>query len=377
MKTQEEILSLLLSGLTRASENHTRETLGDRSAYLGLSDLALGLSCPRTVAAEKLTVNQPVKGLESLLKLRRGHWLEHGLEEALTAIRRKYISQLRLSLSHENVPIEGHLDLVLPGEDNRSLTVLELKSVACLRDQVSATHEAQLYGQITLLKELWARPAFSSGDCSESFSLPELVKRRLGIALPRSAGSVSIRGFVLTVAPQAAKAFGPYEPNGDVLELLLKTGTRLWQYIASIRAGQATLDDVPWLTGFHLECDWCAHNRDCPKFQGDYQPEFEPELDALTEMKAARNDLDVEIKEMEDRVKALASLLKLPGQWINTLHYRFRVSAQAGKVTLDQNILKAGLRQAGGMKEEEFNALLASAQKTGRAFQRLQISPIN
>jgi hypothetical protein len=51
MKTQNEILSLLTSGLALASEKHTREALGDRSAYLGLSDLTLGLLCPRTVAA--------------------------------------------------------------------------------------------------------------------------------------------------------------------------------------------------------------------------------------------------------------------------------------------------------------------------------------
>jgi hypothetical protein len=377
MKTKEEILSLLTSGLTLASEKHTQEALGDRSTYLGLSDLALGLLCPRAVGAAKLASTQPKPTLERLLKLRRGHWVEHGIEEALRAAGRKHISQLQISLRYENVPIQAHLDLVLPAADGRSLTVLELKSVSLLREQIFANHEAQLYGQITLLRDLWSRPVFSAGDYTESFSFPELVKRRLGILFPNSVNSVSIRGFVLTIAPQAAKPFGPYEPNSSVLDALLRTAIQLWKHITSIRAGKSALDDLPWLAGFNLCCDWCDHNRGCPKFHGDCHPELETELTALTELKATRNNLDAEIKEREDQLKALASLMNLPGQWINAGKHRFRVSSQAGKVTLDQNLLKIGLSQAGGLDEAGLEALMVASQKTGRPFERLQISPIN
>ena len=382
MKTPEEILSLLASGLAAASEKHTQETLGDRSVYLGVSDLALGLACPRAVVAAKLATNvqpvvQPVQTLENLLKLRRGHWLEYGIEEALQAVRRKYISQLRISLNYENAPIKSNLDLVLPDEDSRSLIVLELKSVARLREQVYSSHEAQLYGQMTMLQELWARPAFSVGDYSESCSFPELAERHWGISLPNSASAVSMRGFVLTIAPQAAKVFGPYEPNEAVFEALMRTGKLLWQAILEIRAGQATLDDLPWLKGFYLGCDYCAHNGSCPKFQGDDHPELEPELAALTELKATRNTLEAEIKEREDQLKALAAIISPPGQWINGQNHRFRVSSQAGRVTLDQNLLKAGLTQSGNIGEAGLEAIFASAQKTSRPFERLQVSPIN
>ena len=327
--------------------------------------------------ASKLNGSHQDQPLETLLKQRRGHWLENGIEEAFKAVEQKFISQLRISLDHESVPVKGHLDLVLPDEDNQSLIVLELKSVARLRDQVFASHEAQLYGQTTLLQELWAKPAFSAIDHSESFSFPELAKRQLGISLPDSASSVSIQGFVLTVSPQAAKVFGPYEPNGAVLQALLRTGTQIWQYITNIRAGQMAFNDLPWLTGFHLGCDWCDHNRSCPKFQGENHPELEPELSTLTQLKASKNDLESEIKEREDQLKALASLLGLPGKWINGLKHRFRVSSQAGRVTLDQNLLKTGLSQTGKLDEAGMEAIFVSAQKTSRPFERLQISPIN
>ncbi len=377
MNSQEKILSLLAEGLKAAGERHTALNLGDRGRYLGVSDLSLGLTCPRAVVAAKLTGEQAAPSLETLLKLRRGHWLEYGVEEALGAAGRKYISQLRVSLRHGNVPVKAHLDLVLPGEDGRSLTVLELKSAARLRNEVYPNHEAQLYGQLGLLRALWDHPAFSVGDHSASYSFPELAKRHLGINLPNSSGSVSIRGFVLTVSPQAARAFGPYEPNDAVLTAMLRAGAVIWRHIAAIRSDQAALEDVPHCSGFQPTCTYCAHNRDCPKFQGENHPELEQELTILAHLKASRSNLEAEIKEREAQLKALAALMGRPGQWINGRTHRFRISSQAGKVTLDQNVLKAGLEQGEGMDEKKLSALLASAQKVGRSFERLQISAIN
>jgi hypothetical protein len=377
MKTQADILSFLAEGLKAASDQHTILNLGDRSQYLGVSDLALGLTCPRAVVAAKLAGEQAAPSLETLLKLRRGHWLEYGFEEALVAVRRKYIPQLRVSLRHENVTIKGHLDFVIPDEDGKGLTVLELKSTAKLPEAVYPNHEAQLYGQLGLLSRLWSQPVFSVGDYSASYSFPELAERHLGIKLPKSADTASIRGFVLAVSPQAAKAFGPYEPNDAVLAAMLRSGTAIWQQLTAIRTGQAALEDVPYCAGFQPTCAYCRHNRRCPKFQGDSHPELERELAALADLKAHRSDVEAEIKEREDQLKALAALMGRPGQWINSGTHRFRVSSQAGKVTLDQNLLKAGLGQAGGMDEQELSALLATAQKVGRPFERLQISPIN
>jgi len=381
-----EILSLLAFGLEASAQAHTTSALGDRRSYLGMSDLARGLSCPRAVLAQKLDGEPAGQSLVKLLQLRRGHWLEYGVEEALTAAGQKFISQLEISVEHQGVPVKAHLDLVLLDEAARSVTVIELKSAGRLRDHVYGTHEAQLYGQLGLLRRYWGQAAFASDVFvkgasqpvdSEYCSFPELAFRQIGIELPEDVSSVSICGFVLTVAPQAAEAFGPYEPNEEVLNVLLQTAAGLWNHLEEMRSGRGNLNQVPYKQGFDPLCDCCGHNRDCPKFQGGYNSDLEPELTALADLKAARSDLEAEIKEREDQLKALAALLGRPGQWINGLKHRFRVSSQAGRVTLDQNLLKVGLTQAGGMKEDELTALLASAQKTGRSFERLQISPIN
>ncbi|UQZ90624.1 hypothetical protein C4J81_15975 [Deltaproteobacteria bacterium Smac51] len=385
MKAQ-ELLSLLASGLEAAAHAHTASNLGDRRTYLGMSDLARGLTCPRAVVARKLNGEPTSLSLETLLQLRRGHWLEYGVEEALTAAGQKFISQLEISIEHNGVPIKAHLDLLIFDEEAKAVTVIELKSVGRLRDHVYGSHEAQLYGQLGLLHRYWSQAVFANNvfvkgsslpACSEYCSFSELASRQLGVQLPKDADSVSIHGFVLTVAPQSAKAFGPYAPNDEVLKVLFQTGAGLWSHMEEIRSGRADLGQVAYQQGFDPLCDWCGHNRDCPKFQGDSHPALEPELSALADLKAARSRLEEEIKEREEQLKAIAAIMGKSGQWISGNRYRFKVSRMPGRATIDQHLLKSSLGQLKQVDENQLDSLLSSAQKISRPFERLQLSPIH
>ena len=383
----EDVLTLLARGLGAAANSHTVSTLGDRRHYLGMSDLARGLSCPRAVVADKLRNDNAALPLEKLIQLRRGHWLEHGIEEALVAASQKLISQLEISIEHQRVPIKAHLDLVLPVEATQSVTVLELKSVGHLRDQVYGSHEAQLYGQLGLLHRFWKQPVFSvtskfeKGACepasSKSCSFPELVRRHLGIQLANDIDSISIHGFVLTVSPNAAQAFGPYDPNDTVLNTLLKISQKLWLQLAEIKSGQAILGDIAYPRSFDPLCDWCRHNHDCPKFAGPDQVDLEPELAALAALKKNRSSYDAEIKEREEQLKAIVDLMGLSGRWINTPNYRFKVASQAGRISLDQGLLKANLGQLTRVDQAQLLSAVESAQKPGKPFDRFYLSPIN
>ena len=384
----EAILSLLATGLEAASEAQTVSSLGDRQSYLGMSDLARGLACPRAVLARKLNNQPEPQPLKTLLQLRRGHWLEYGVEEALSAVGQKFISQLEISIEHQGVPIKAHLDFVLFDEAAKVITVIELKSICHIRDQVYGSHEAQLYGQLGLLCNFWDHQVFQISGAqfdqpvsepvgSNYDSFPDLVQRQLGIQLPKDADSISIRGFVLTISPNDARAFGPYEPNREFLEVILKTGVAIWQSLAEIRAGQTTLDAAPIQYGFSPLCDFCTDNRSCPKFQGDSHPDLEPELSTLADLKSRRSRLEEEIKEREEQLKAIAALMGKSGQWINGQHHRFKVSQMAGRASIDQNLLKSHLGQLRKVDQSQLESILASSQKNGRPFERLQLSPIN
>ncbi|MDR1578258.1 MAG: hypothetical protein LBT86_08575 [Deltaproteobacteria bacterium] len=58
------------------------------------------------------------------------------------------MSQLEISINYQNAPIKAHLDLVLVDPSTPSVIVLELKSLASIKDCVYESHEAQLLGQI-------------------------------------------------------------------------------------------------------------------------------------------------------------------------------------------------------------------------------------
>jgi hypothetical protein len=128
MNNQANILTLFRDGLKSSSLERTKITLGDRKDYLGMSDLAQGLSCPRAIVAGKLSNAEFSFSLEKLLTLERGHWLEYGIEKALKATGVKLIPQLEISVIHQSTPIKAHLDLTLISESGDLVTVLELKS---------------------------------------------------------------------------------------------------------------------------------------------------------------------------------------------------------------------------------------------------------
>jgi CRISPR-associated exonuclease Cas4 len=100
-----EILSTLEHGLRATSISQTEQTLGDRSGYLGMSDLAMAITCQRKVVANKIKSVSTHYSLNDLLTLERGHWLEHGIETALRATGLGLIPQLEISVRHHNVPL--------------------------------------------------------------------------------------------------------------------------------------------------------------------------------------------------------------------------------------------------------------------------------
>jgi hypothetical protein len=377
MITQTDILALLKDGLNTASLERSQATLGDRRDYLGMSDLARGMSCPRAVVAGKLADNSADLSLETLLTLERGHWLEFGIEEALRAVKQQFLSQLEINVIHDATPIKAHLDLVLVSPDGSDVTVLELKSMGTIKDSVMPSHEAQLKGQVSLLHEYWNQPVFTVDKCQTPLSFPNLVRHLMGINLENDPDNLELSGFVLTVSPNSAKAFGSYKPERIFLTTLLETGSNLWKAINMIQEGGISLDALEIEEGFSPLCDYCRFNRDCPKFQSDTELNLENELAALAELKAQKNRLEEDIQEREGQLKTVASLMDKFGQWINSGAHRFKVINQNGRLTLDQSLLKRNLIELGCLKEDVLHDILAASQKEGKLFQRLFVSPIN
>ena len=67
-------------------------------------------------------------------------------------------------------------------------------------------------------------------------------------------------------------------------------------------------------SGFHALCAYCDGNATCPKFHdGEYQPEWQADLQRLAGLKDARAALDAEIEELEAGLKDAYALSGMTG----------------------------------------------------------------
>ena len=103
------LLDVFRQGLQVSGDQQAQAMLGDRSTYLGVSDIARYADCPRAAIANKY---QAQKGtLNRLLTLQRGHWFEAGVGECLAAINRNTLAQLEIQYTWQRAPIRSHLEL--------------------------------------------------------------------------------------------------------------------------------------------------------------------------------------------------------------------------------------------------------------------------
>jgi len=340
--------ALLLHGAAKGARD-----LGDRQTYLGMSDIGRGIECLRAAVSNKLAhsfainreeisqfiasgdMNRIMTVLRREITRQRGHWIEAGMVQALSVLKLNFFSQLEIKTLHKGIPIQAHLDLTLIGSRIPSVRVLELKSTKRLRDKLYSSHEAQLYAQLGFLKALWNEPAFNLKNADgvliyHDLTFPELAKRAFGITMPRDVNAVDIEGWIVSVAPDDARLYGPYVPHDDTLRVCLDIAEQTWGAVSGIRAGNMAIEDVPHDKGYHPLCDWCDHNASCPKFQGQALDEYSDILEQRTALKEQISAMEDDCKELDEELKAayrrlVATEHVRQGEWVIAGNTRFRV----------------------------------------------------
>lgn len=272
------LLEVIRQGLQIYGQDFAKASLGDRTEYIGISDLARYQQCPRAALAAKLY--PPESSLDKLITFQRGHWFERGLGECLTHIGMKALHQLEVAIQHENVPIHAHLDFTLVWEKPYpAVRILEIKSMSNLPDKPYPEHILQAEYQVNLVQEYWNEPVFSTAPSNgkdRKMNFPELCKKRNGINLSDSVEDVSIESWLVCMSMKDAKCFGPFQYSSEVCPLLLKTGEMFWNQYRNLLNDSLELNDLPHVKGHHLLCGFCQANTDCPKFSTDQcQPEWE------------------------------------------------------------------------------------------------------
>ena len=388
------LLRLLTQGLLAHAEQKTADELGDRSQYIGMSDIGKGMECMRSAVASKLgisaipavsavtelTSDDLVSALGRQIILQRGHWQEHGIEKALVATGVKLVPQLEICIEHQGVPIKAHLDFTLVwGGQRPAVRILELKSNERTPDSLYASYEAQLYGQVGLLKSCWAKPCFSIPEtAAQSVTFPQAMQSILGVALPDSPDDVDIEAWVISISLSEVRPFGPYLPQESMLEVCLQTAVAIWRAAEDVRENNLELNRVDYCRGFHPLCDWCDVNADCPKFKGVNIPSDSAcglELKELAMLKERKTALEKRITESEERIRQTYRLVG--GQdWLSAGDHRFRVATIAGRKTLDRSLVVDALTSLIG-DELKAQTSLEQCEKIGKPHERLYVSKVN
>ena len=384
MDRTEGLRALIRQGLQAVAHKDTLAHLGDRSSYIGMSDIGQHWECPRAALARK--VLPTTNSLERLLTLQRGHWFESGVGQALASLGLHVLPQLEINWQHQGVPIKAHLDFVLVwGPPVNAVRILEVKSTDKLPASPHDSHLLQLHGQIGLLTKAWSKPVFSlrAEDGTllhEKMTFPQLCRAQLGLQLPKQAEKLSIEAWLLCLSMKDVTTFGPYTFNQAMLDTALDHAVQLWGDLTAHRAGNLSLSQVTCAQGFYPICSYCEYNGDCPKFpQGVHMPQWEPALEKLAALKEQRTALDNEIKEMETVLK-LVHRQSGTRDWVDTGNYRFRMSVAAGRSTLNREALHEELTaifRFEGLGNIDVDALLARCERVGSPFEKLSISPIN
>lgn len=379
----QKILSLLTQGLAVCSQNHTAATLGDRSRYVGMSDIGKAADCLRAAVAGKVYPSEAqtadnLAGRDAFLRnlrMRRGHWFESGVVEAFRLAGTPVLHQMSIHTRRNHIPVIAHLDFVfITGGETPHVQVVEMKSCEHIPDSAYAAHEIQLSGQIGILKALWNRPAFMIQP-GPLHTFPELVRHACNIALPEKSENVVIDGAILMLSMNDVRVFGPYTPNKIMLDVCLGLAASIWKSAELVRGGKLDLNLVTTAKGWHPLCDYCQWNADCPRFDGLTVPEVEQELLALQALKDEKDAAVARVQNAEEKMKRLFQGLSPGKDWVNAVTRRFRVGTCDGRRTLDKDRLLAAMAIRLPIAEAE--AVIQAGYKTGEPFERLHVSPIN
>ena len=346
----EKLLELIRTGLAQYSARTAVEGLGDRSKYIGMSDIGAYLTCPRMTILNRLHPEQKDKSLSKLLTLTRGHWFEDGIASILKELNLPHIRQLEIGIEHKDgFEVKAHLDFVLISTHPKpTVRILEVKSCRELPEVLYPSYEMQVYGQVGLLARHWDGPDFSLTDEHGEFkfgglTFPEAAHQLWGIEVPDDVTFVDIEAWVLCLSMADAKVFGPYRADEDMLDLALDLGADLWSKTSQVLDGKLDITDIRPTSGFKAFCDTCEWSLDCPKFEGESHPDLEPELDELAEWKREKSALEAKIKARESAIKNWYECANLKGRWINAGNHRFKSSEIPGRRKLDKDALEADL----------------------------------
>ena len=246
--------------------------LGDRSTYVGASDLA---GCPRKAALSKIPPAKP-RPIHEQLVMALGHAIEDLIAKLFTAGGFTGF-QREIEVAHPELPwFKCHLDFF--AKTKNGIRVIELKSSKGIPDEPRPTWEKQHYAQLGLT---------ALNHPGEAIS-----------------GSIMV---VDRVCGHMAE-FNSYTPDNDVFNYMVEKAKAIWD---AVQGGPIPEPEPGFL------CGYCPFKEDCPAHLAEAKKN--EELKQLPEEVAKAVLTYAGLKEHRDKLekemdKAKAMILEFAGQ---------------------------------------------------------------
>ena len=267
-----DIKKTLFTGLQKFAKQHTLTTLGDRSSYLGASDIGY---CPRKVILDRL--HPPEHDLATLFRFQRGHMAEDIVANAMTAAGYDNFDRQVEAIASGNTPIRCHIDFVFNAPKLKA--VLEVKSVSAIPDGPYSSWESQLYMQMGALAEQY----------------PDHKIKGAVLAIDLGSGDI---GF-----------FNGYKPDEILYKGLKDRATSIWTDYQFMVLGHPKNP----ATEPSLLCGYCNNLTTCPRFAAEEVPEME---DCVTELRSMQEQGKALNKQIEPIKAKLLSMVNRAGHSI-------------------------------------------------------------
>jgi len=256
--------------------------LGDRSQYIGASDIA---GCPRKAV---LSRQHPVEhSVTTQLRFAWGHLSQELFARLFTKGGLRFEEEVEI-IHPQNSRIRCHIDFLFKGRDGR-YHVVEKKATKDLPPEPYQSWVDQLQFQMGMLKRFHqeAQGAEINGSVLAASPLPKEDPRKI------------VNGV---------KEYNSFAPNDIVFEHLMKKANHI---LAAIDGKEEARCEPSFI------CGVCPYNSSCPSQKS---PDYEIPKDVITVAKAYL-ELNEQKKRLEADLEALKEdLLKYTGKSFSGMH---------------------------------------------------------
>jgi CRISPR-associated exonuclease Cas4 len=305
--------------LAENAEKQTLKELGDRSKYIGASDVG---DCLRKSYLGK--VSNVKRSVDNLIVFQRGHVAEKIVADVLEGL--PYEAQYEVTGELDGFPIKAHIDFTLISHKQKRITIIECKSVSQPIDDPYDSWVTQTVMQMGLLKTYY----------------PDYEIEGIVFAIDLNSGW--IRAF--------DKEDGIVYSDDKFKEGLARAGT----LIKSLKEGVEPEGEE------QLFCSKCAFKSGCPALQRGEVINFPEDLKILVERSKALAGFDKERKKINSSIQnyleAAEARTGLAGELTVKIEYR------KGRKSLDESALR------GAFEEIDFDEYL----KEGDPYSFVKIS---